>query len=197
MSHCILHLLGDIMFQLMHPPWRHFVPHSQFESPYPGQSLRVTGAYLGYILGSFWPYLRQSAYIKENHWSTDIFQATNCPIRQNVPLSSRRQNFPTYGLMHRKVAGKLLGHFVGCPTLSIWKPIPRAKVARTCIGHILATSFSLATNCPNNPFGWQQNVPTTFHNFPVYQCISWDILSPGRKWEILSSWLGQFVAWKC
>ena len=32
----------------------------------------------------------------------------------------------------------------------------------------------------------RQNVPTTFHNFPVHKCISWDILSPGRKWDILS-----------
>ena len=55
----------------------------------------------------------------KNHCSTGIFRATNCPIRQNVPLSPRRQNVPTYALMHRKVAGKLLAHFVGCPTLSI------------------------------------------------------------------------------
>ena len=29
------------------------------------------------------------------------------------------QNVPNYAMMHRKVAGKLLGHFVSCPTLSI------------------------------------------------------------------------------
>ena len=46
--------------------------------------------------------------------------------------------------------------------------------------------FSLATNCPNSLFHWRQNVPTTFHNFHVHKCISWDILSPGRKWDILS-----------
>ena len=57
MSHCIMHLPGDIMSQLMHPPRRHFVPLSQFESPHLGQSLRVSRAYLGYILGNFWPYL--------------------------------------------------------------------------------------------------------------------------------------------
>ena len=34
----------------------------------------------------------------------------------------------------------------------------------------------------------QQNVLITFHNFPVHKCISWDILSLGRKWDILSSW---------
>ena len=34
----------------------------------------------------------------------------------------------------------------------------------------------------------QQNVLITFHNFPVHKCISWDILSPGRKWDILSPW---------
>ena len=32
----------------------------------------------------------------------------------------------------------------------------------------------------------RQNVPTTFHNFLMHQCISWDILSPGRKWDNLS-----------
>ena len=32
----------------------------------------------------------------------------------------------------------------------------------------------------------RQNIPTTFHNFPVHKCISWDILSLGRKWDILS-----------
>ena len=52
-----MHLPGDIMSQLMHPPRRHFVPLSQFESPHLGQSLRVSRAYLGYILGNFWPYL--------------------------------------------------------------------------------------------------------------------------------------------
>ena len=45
------------MSQLMHPPQRHFVPLSQFESPHLGQSLHVSRAYLGYILGNFWPYL--------------------------------------------------------------------------------------------------------------------------------------------
>ena len=58
MSHCIMHFPGDIMSQLMHPPWWHFVPISQFECPYLGQSLRVSRAYLGYILGIFWPYFR-------------------------------------------------------------------------------------------------------------------------------------------
>ena len=48
--------------------------------------------------------------------------------------------------------------------------------------------FSLATNCPNSLFHWRQNVPTIFHNFHVHKCISWDILSPGRKWDILSRW---------
>ena len=57
MSHCIMHLPGDIMSQLMHPPRRHFVPLSQFESPHLVQSLRLSRAYLGYILGNFWPYL--------------------------------------------------------------------------------------------------------------------------------------------
>ena len=52
-----MHLPGDIMSQLMHPPRRHFVPLSQFESPHLGQSLRASWAYLGYILGNFWPYL--------------------------------------------------------------------------------------------------------------------------------------------
>ena len=52
-----MHLPGDIMSQLMHPPRRHFVPLSQFESPHLGQSLRLSRAYLGYILGNFWPYL--------------------------------------------------------------------------------------------------------------------------------------------
>ena len=33
MSHCIMHLPGDIMSQLMHPPRWHFVPLSQYESP--------------------------------------------------------------------------------------------------------------------------------------------------------------------
>ena len=55
----------------------------------------------------------------KNHCSTGIFRETNCPIRQIVPLSPRRQNVPNYAMMHRKVAGKLLGHFVSCPTLSI------------------------------------------------------------------------------
>ena len=48
--------------------------------------------------------------------------------------------------------------------------------------------FPLATNCPNSLFHWRQNIPTTFHNFPMHKCITWDILSPGRKWDILSSW---------
>ena len=37
-------------------------------------------------------------------------------------------------------------------------------------------------------FHWRQNVPTTFNNFPVHKCISWGIFSPGRKWDIMSSW---------
>ena len=53
-----MHLPGNILSQLMHPPRRHFVPLSKFESPYLGQSLRVSQAYLGYILGNFWAYLR-------------------------------------------------------------------------------------------------------------------------------------------
>ena len=53
-----MHLPGDILSQLMHPPQWHFVPLSQYESPYLGQSLRVSQAYLGYILGNFWAYLR-------------------------------------------------------------------------------------------------------------------------------------------
>ena len=57
MSHCIIHLPGDIMSQLKHPPQRHFVP-LQFESPYIRESLRVSWSYLGYILGNFRPYLR-------------------------------------------------------------------------------------------------------------------------------------------
>ena len=52
-----MHLPGYIMSQLRQPPWRHFVSLSQFESPHLGQSLRVSRAYLGYILGNFWPYL--------------------------------------------------------------------------------------------------------------------------------------------
>ena len=47
--------------------------------------------------------------------------------------------------------------------------------------------FSLATNCPNSLFHLRQIIPTTFHNFHVHKCISWDILSPGRKWDILSN----------
>ena len=39
----------------------------------------------------------------KNHCSTGIFRETNCPIRQIVPLSPRRQNVPTYALMHKKV----------------------------------------------------------------------------------------------
>ena len=57
MSHCIMHLPSDVMSQLRQPPQRHFVPLSQFESPHLGQSLHVSRAYLGYILGNFWPYL--------------------------------------------------------------------------------------------------------------------------------------------
>ena len=100
MSHCIMHLPSDIMSQFMHPPRRHFVPLSQFESPYLGQSLCVSRPYLGYILGSFWPYLRQI--YKKTIVQMAFFQVTNCPIRQNVPLSAQRQNVPTYALMHRK-----------------------------------------------------------------------------------------------
>ena len=85
----------------------------------------------------------------KNHCSTGIFRETNCPIRQNVPLSPRRQNVPNYAMMHRKVAGKLLGHFVSCPTLSIWRPIPWAKVAHlgdmywTYLGYILTTFWAV------------------------------------------------------
>ena len=58
-------------------------------------------------------------------------------------------------MMHRKVAGKLLGHFVSCPTLSIWRPIPWAKVAHlgdmywTYLGYILTTFWLLSgyTSC--------------------------------------------------
>ena len=188
-----MHLPGDILSQLMHPPRWHFVPLSQYESPYLGQSLRVSQAYLGYILGNFWAYLRhickktivQLAFLGrqivpsdkmshflprdklshqtncpisspetkcptdaliKNHCSTGIFRETNCPIRQIVPLSPRRQNVPNYAMMHRKVAGKLLGHFVSCPTLSIWRPIPWAKVSYlanmywTYSGYILCIS---------------------------------------------------------
>ena len=96
-----MHLPGDIMSQLMHPPRRHFVPLSQFESPYLGQSLRVSRAYLGYILGNFWPYLRHI--YKKTIVQLAFFGRQIVPRRQNVPLSPRRQNVPTYALMHMKV----------------------------------------------------------------------------------------------
>ena len=50
--------------------------------------------------------------------------------------------------------------------------------------------FHLQQIVPIAFFHWQQNVPTTF------LCISWDILSPGRKWDILSSW-DNFSPKKC
>ena len=79
-----MHFPSDIMSQLMHPPRRHFVPLSQFESPYLGQSLRR-------ISGISWIYLGQFlaislAYIEENHCSTGIF-GWQIPIRQIVPAT--------------------------------------------------------------------------------------------------------------
>ena len=75
----------------------------------------------------------------------------------------------------------------------------RKRVRRHFVPTTNCPTFSHATNCPSDKmshwcthkkplFHWQQNLPTTFHNFHVHKCISWDILSPGRKWDILSSW---------
>ena len=44
-----MHLPGDIMSQLMHPPRRHFVPLSQFESPHLGQSYKKTIVQLAFF----------------------------------------------------------------------------------------------------------------------------------------------------
>ena len=46
--------------------------------------------------------------------------------------------------------------------------------------------------CPRNwPSNWQSGTTDKMlqqlsNNFPVHQCISWDILLPGMKWDILS-----------
>ena len=80
MSHCVMHF--PIMSQLMHPPRRHFVPLSQFESPYLGQSLRVSRAYLGYILGDCWPYLRHIYKKPLSNWhflGKKLSHPTKCP----------------------------------------------------------------------------------------------------------------------
>ena len=110
--------LGDKMSQRQNvplhyaPPRRHnvptyapspatFCPTFSIWIPTPRAKLArisgISGIYLGQFLAI------SLAYIWENHCSTCIFRATNCPIWQNVPLSPRRQNVPTYALMHRKV----------------------------------------------------------------------------------------------
>ena len=110
--------LGDILSQRQNvplhyaPPRRHnvptyapspatFCPTFSIWIPTPRAKLArisgISGIYLGQFLAI------SLAYIWENHCSTCIFRATNCPIWQNVPLSPRRQNVPTYALMHRKV----------------------------------------------------------------------------------------------
>ena len=146
MSHCIMHLPGDIMSQLMHPPRRHFVPLSQFESPHLGQSLHVSRAYLGYILGNFWPYL----------WH--IYEKTIVQLaffgRQIVP-SDKMSHFLPGDKMSQPVS---------------WQKNTPLNMPKSGLFHL------------------RQNIPTTFHNFHVHKCISWDILSPGRKWDILSPW---------
>ena len=101
MSHCIMHLPGDIMSQFMHPPRRHFVPLSQFESPYLGQSLRVAQAYLRYILGNFWPYLRhihKKTIVQMAFLGDKLSHPTKCPT-----LSPATKCPNLYALMHRKV----------------------------------------------------------------------------------------------
>ena len=184
----------------MHPPRRHFVPLSQFESPHLGQSLRVCRAYLGYILGNFWQYLWHI-------YKKAIVQLAFF-VRQIVPSDKMSHFLPgdkMSQLMHL-CTGKLwkvvrtfcrLSHFVNLKANTLGKVCAFSEHVLDI--YCLLTEkyppkyaqywpFSLATNCPNSLFHWRQNVPTTFHNFHVHKCISWDILSPGRKWDILSPW---------
>ena len=104
-----MHLPGDILSQLMHPPRWHFVPLSQYESPYLGQSLRVSQAYLGYILGNFWAYLRH------------ICKKT---IVQLAFLG--RQIVPSDKMSHFLPRDKL-SHQTNCPTFS-----PETKCPKLC-----------------------------------------------------------------
>ena len=117
-------------------------------------SLTTCSLYI-FVLYTGCPKKVRRHFVPRTNCPNGVFRETNCPIRQNVPLSPRRQNVPNYAMMHRKVAGKLLGHFVSCPTLSIWRPIPWAKVAHlgdmywTYLGYILTTFWLLSgyTSC--------------------------------------------------
>ena len=137
-----MHLSGDKMSQLMHPPRQHFVPFSQFESPH----LANACAYLGHIWDISWAifghisgiYIRKPLF--NLHFSGDkLSHLTKCPT---FSPATKCPNLCTYA---QESYGKLLGHFVGCPTLLIWRPIPWAKFAHlanmywTYLGYILTT----------------------------------------------------------
>ena len=139
MSHCIMHLPGDIMSQLMHPPRRHFVPLSQFESPHLGQIWDISWAIFGYISGI---YIRKPLF--NLHFSGDkLSHLTKCPT------FSPATKCPDLCTFAQESYGKLLGHFVGCPTLLIWCLIPWAKFAHlanmywTYLGYILTTFWAV------------------------------------------------------
>ena len=121
--------------------------------------------------------------------------------RQNVPLHyapPRRHDIPTYAPSPATfcptfsilipIPWAKLGRISGISWIYLgqlpylWHIYKKTIVQLAFLGDKLShptkcpTFFSLATNCPNSLFHWRQNVPTTFHNFPVHKCISWDIL---------------------
>ena len=119
---------------------------------------------------------------KMSHWwsywktivSLAFFRRQIVPRWQNVPLSPRRQNVPTYALMHMKVMESCW---------DILSPVKKAigTICRKWKRPLLGIVQTLPKVLTFKLTKWdnRQNVPTTFHNFPVHKCISWDILSSG------------------
>ena len=180
-----MHLPGDIMSQLMHPPGRHFVPLSQFKSPYLGKSLRVSQVYLGYILA--WAIFGHISgiYIRKPlfnwHFSGDkMSHPTKCPTFSPVTkcpnLCTDAQESCWKVVWFDFVAGVKVGHFVILGQFVARKmPVKQWLYMSASVGHFIAGEemghFVAGTNC-----------------------------RMGRKWDILSSGtichLGQFVARK-
>ena len=162
MEFFLLIWLGDKMSQRQNvplhfaPPWRHNVPTDapSLATFCPTFSIwiPIPWAKLARIWGISWIYLGQFLALSPAigiykrkplinwHFSGDkLSHSTKCPT---FSLATKCPNLCTHA---QESYGKLLGHFVGCPTLLIWRPIPWAKFAHlanmywTYLGYILTT----------------------------------------------------------
>ena len=100
----------------------------------------------GYILGNFWPYLW---HIYKKNIVQLAFSGDKLSHLTKCPTFSPATKCPNLCTHAQESYGKLLGHFVGCPTLLIWCLIPWAKFAHLAkmywiyLGYILTTFWAV------------------------------------------------------